>query len=61
MARKQTGPVHRNINSNPFSHIDGRGQNQHYGGPQRSQHREQAGAAPRGEQADNNNRNFPPR
>ena len=45
-ARKQTGPSHHNINSNPFSHIDGRGQNQHYGGPQRSQSREQTGAAP---------------
>ena len=50
VARNQTGPTHHNINSNPFSHIDGRGQNQHYGGPQRSQPREQTGAAPRGEQ-----------
>ena len=54
-------PPHRNTNSNPFSHIDGRGQNQHYGGPQRSQPRGQSSAAPRGEQADNNNQNFPPR
>ena len=59
-ARNKTGSTHHNINSNPFSHIDGRGQNQHYGGPQRSQHREQTGAAPRGEQMDNNP-NFPPR
>ena len=57
----QTGPAHHNTNNNPFSHIDGRGQNQHYGGPQRSHHREQTGAAPRGEQTDNNNQNFPPR
>ena len=59
-ARNQTGPTHCNINNNPFSHIDGRGQNQHYGGPQRSQPREQTGAAPRGEQTDTNP-NFPPR
>ena len=26
-SRNQTGPTHRNTNSNPFSHIDGRGQN----------------------------------
>ena len=32
----------------------------HNRGPQRSQHREQTGAAPRGEQMDNNP-NFPPR
>ena len=60
VSRNQTGPAHHNANSNPFSHIDGRGQNQHYGGPQRSQPREQTGAAPRGEQTDNNP-NFPPR
>ena len=54
VARNQTGPTYHNINSNPFSHIDGRGQNQHYGGPQRSQPREQTGAASRGEQMDNN-------
>ena len=61
-SRNQIGPTHRNTNNNnPFSHIDGRGQTQHYGGPQRSQPREQTGAAPRGEQTDNNNRNFPPR
>ena len=58
VARNQTGFAHHNINNNPFSHIDGRGQNQHNGGPQRSQHREQASAAPRGEQMDNNP-NFP--
>ena len=60
VARNQTGPAHHNINSNPFSHIDGRGQNQNYGGPQRSQPREQTSAAPRGEPTDNNP-NFPPR
>ena len=59
-ARNQTGSAHRKINNNPFSNVDGRGQNQHYGGPQRYQHREQTGAAPRGEQMDNNP-NFPPR
>ena len=53
-------PTH-NTNNNPFSHIDGRGQNQQYRGPQRSQPREQSGATPRGEQTDNNNQNFPPR
>ena len=48
-------------NNNPFSHIDGRGQNNHhYGGPQRSHHREPNSAAPRGEQT-NNNQDFPPR
>ena len=61
-SRNQTGPTPHNTNNNPFSHIDGRGQNQHYGGPQRSHHGEQNGAAPRGEQTDNNNnQNFPPR
>ena len=59
-ARNQTGSVHHNINKPPFSHIDGRGQNQHNGGPQRSQHREQTSAAPRDEQTDNNP-NFSPR
>ena len=59
-ARHQTGPTHHKINSNPFSHIDRRGQNQHYGGPQRSQPREQSTAALRGEQTDNNPK-FPPR
>ena len=62
VSRNQTGPAPHTTNNNPFSHIDGRGQNnQHYGGPQRSHHREQNGAAPRGEQTDNNNQNFPPR
>ena len=60
-SRNQTGLAQHNTNNNPFSHIDGRGQNQHYRGPQRSQPREQSGAAPRGEQTDNNNQNFPPR
>ena len=58
VARNQAGPTHHNTNSNPFSHIDGRGQNQHYGGPQGSQPREQSSAAPRGEQADNNKSKF---
>ena len=58
-SRNQTGPTHHNTNSNPFSHIDGRGQNQHYGGPQRSQHRGHASTAPRDEQADNNNQISP--
>ena len=35
------------------------GQNQHYRGPQRLHHREQSSTAPRGEQTDNNNQNFP--
>ena len=59
-ARNQTSPTHHNINNNPFSYIDGRGQNQHNGGSHRSQHREQASTALRGEQTDNNP-NFPPR
>ena len=60
-SRNQTGPAPHTTNNNPFSHIDGRGQNnQHYGGPQRSHHREPNGAAPRGEHT-NNNQNFPPR
>ena len=58
-SRNQTGPAPHTTNNNPFSHIDGRGQNnQHYGGPQRSHHREPNGAAPRGEHT-NNNQNFP--
>ena len=61
VSRNQTGPAPCTTNNNPFSHIDGRGQNHHYGGPQRSNHREQNGTAPRGEQTDNNNQNFPPR
>ena len=60
VARNQAGSTHRNINSSPFSHIDGRGQNQPNEGPHRSQHREQTSAAPTGEQTDNNP-NFPPR
>ena len=60
MARNQTGSAHHNTNNTPFSHIDGRGQNQPNRGPHRPQHREQTGAAPRGEQTDNNP-NFPPR
>ena len=60
-SRNQTGPAPHTTNHNPFSHIDVRGQNnQHYGGPQRSHHREPNSATPRGEQS-NNNQNFPPR
>ena len=59
-SRNQTGPAPHTTNNNPFSHIDGRGQSNHYGGPQRSHHREPNSAAPRGEQT-NNNQNFPPR
>ena len=60
-SRNQIGPAMHTTNNNPFSHIDGRGQNnQHYGGSQRSHHREPNGAAPRGEHT-NNNQNFPPR
>ena len=32
-ARNQTGSTHHNTNKTPFSHIDGRGQNQPNGGP----------------------------
>ena len=60
-SRHQTGPALHTTNNSPFSHIDGKGQNnQHYGGPQRSHHREPNGGAPRGEHT-NNNQNFPPR
>ena len=59
-ARNQTGSTHHNNNKTPFSHIDGREQNQPNGGPHRPQHREQPGAAPRGQQMDTNP-NFPPR
>ena len=59
-ARNQTGSTHHNTNKTPFSHIDGRGQNQPNGGQHRPQHREQTGAAPRGQQMDTNP-NFPPR
>ena len=61
VSRNQNEPAPHTTNNNPFSHIDGRGQNNHYGGPQRSHHREQNGTAPRGEQTDNNYQNFPPR
>ena len=47
-------------NNVPFSHADGRGQNQHSGGQDRPQQREQTSAAPRGQQLDINP-NFPPR
>ena len=60
MARNQTGSTHHNTNKVPFSHPDGRGQNQPNGGQHRPQHREQTGAAPRGQQTDTNP-NFPPR
>ena len=59
VARNQTGSTHHNTNKTPFSHIDGRGQNQPNGGQHRPQHREQPGAAPRGQQMDTNP-NFPP-
>ena len=60
VARNQTGSTHHNTNKTPFSHIDGRGQKQPNGGQHRPQHREQPGAAPRGQQTDANP-NFPPR
>ena len=60
MARSQTGSAHHNTNKVPFSHLDGRGQNQPNGGQHRPQHREQTSAAPRGQQMDTNP-NFPPR
>ena len=59
-ARNQTGSAHHNTNKVPFSHPEGRGQNQPNGGQHRPQHREQTGAAPRGQQMDTNP-NFPPR
>ena len=59
VARNQAGSTHHNIKNTPFSHINGRGQNQQNGGPQRSQQRKQTGA-PRNEQMDNNP-NFPSR
>ena len=60
MARNQTGPTPRNNNKVPFSHSDGRGQDQPNGGQHRPKHREQTGAAPRGQQTDTNP-SFPPR
>ena len=42
----QTGPAPHNTSNNPFSHIDGRGQNHHYGGPQRPHHREKMALLP---------------
>ena len=59
-ARNQNGSAPHNNNKVPFSHSDGRGQNQPNGGQHRSQHREQTSAAPRGQQIDTNP-NFPPR
>ena len=58
VARNQTGSAHHNTNKTPFSHIDGRGQNQPNGGQHRPQHRKQPSAAPRGQQMDTNP-NFP--
>ena len=58
-ARNQTGATPQN-NNFPFSHSDGRGQNQPRGGQHRSQQRKQTSAAPRGQQSDTNP-NFPPR
>ena len=60
MARNQTGSAPQSNNKFPFSHTDGRGQNQSNGGQHRPQHREQTSAAPRGQQSDTNP-NFPPR
>ena len=60
VARNQTGSAPCNNNKVPFSHSDGRGQNQPNGGQHRPQQREQTGAAPRGQQSDTNP-NFPPR
>ena len=58
-ARNQTGPTPHN-NMVPFSHSDGRGQDQPNGGQHRPKHREQTGAAPRGQQTDTNS-SFSPR
>ena len=58
-ARNQTGAAPQN-NNVPFSHADGRGQNQPSGGQHRPQQREQTSAAPRGQQSDTNP-NFPAR
>ena len=49
VARNQTGSTPHNNNKVPFSHSEGRGQSQPNGGQHRSQHREQTGAAPRGQ------------
>ena len=59
-ARNQTGSTPHNNNKVPFSHSDGGGQSQPNGGQHRPQHRQQTGAAPRGQQLDTNP-NFPPR
>ena len=60
VARNQTGPTPHNNNKVPFSHSDGRGQDQPNGGQHRPKHREQTGATPRGQQMDTNP-SFPPR
>ena len=49
VARNQMGATPQN-NNVPFSHADGRGQNQPSGGQHRSQEREQTSSAPRGQQ-----------
>ena len=59
-ARNQTGSTPHNNNKVPFSHLDGRGQNQPSGGQHRPQQREQTSTAPRDQQSDINP-NFPPR
>ena len=59
-ARNQTGSTPHNNSKVPFSHSDGRDQNQPNGGQHRSQHREPTSAVPRGQQTDTNP-NFPPR
>ena len=60
VARNQTAPAPCNNNKVPFSHSDGRGQDQPNGGQHRPKHREQTGAVPRGQQM-NTNPSFPPR
>ena len=72
-ARNQTGSTPHNNNKVPFLHSDGRGQDQpnkgqsgpqprdqYDGGQHISKHREQTGAASRGQQTDTNP-SFPPR
>ena len=62
-SRNQTGPAPCTTINNPFSHIDGKRTEQ----PNTMEvHRgltieNKSGAAPRGEETDNNNHNFPPR
>ena len=60
VARNQTGLTPCNNNKVPFSHSDGRDQDQPNGGQHRPKHRKQTSAAPRGQQTDTNT-SFPPR